>query len=259
MIRLGMEPRAALGVAALCTVLTAPGCSGGDEPRLVTTGGTSPSGGQLMGGSGGTGGVGAAPLGGAVPTGGGSNGAATSVELVNADGWMEVPELGLQGAFYLFGDGITCNVAEGNPCTAEGCCLDWTTIVDSSFLSWGCGLGMELNATGGEDSTKRPYTAGAILGFEVTLSDVSNVRLGYTQAADNTDTVSPFVPNLLPEGNTFRVLFADTVCPSWGAEKNCQDGSVATSSHDLQVQVVGGEREGAGRLCITSVRPIPGL
>ena len=52
------------------------------------------------------------------------------------------------------------------------------------------------------------------------------------------------------------MLFGETTCPSWGADQGCVDDAVATSSHDLQVQVVGGEAEASGVLCITSIKPI---
>jgi hypothetical protein len=218
-----------------------------------------------------TGGAGAAATGGVGATATGGTGAATNTgggsadcgELVNAEGWIGGDAVdrtddacGLQGAFYSYADQITCVPPEGNPCTEAGCCLPWATITDSTYASWGCGIGMELNSTGGDTPVKSPYTGTEVLGFQVTLSgDVPGFRIGFTQAADTTDTVSPFAVQGSGAG-TYDVLFSETTCPSWGVEQGCVDAAVATSSHDLQVQVTGGEGEGSGTLCITSIVPI---
>ena len=59
---------------------------------------------------------------------------------------------GLQGAFYQYGDGLQCCVGsscQGNPCTVNGCCWSGSTVLDTTYAAWGCGLGLELNSTGG--------------------------------------------------------------------------------------------------------------
>ena len=118
---------------------------------------------------------------------------------------------------------------------------------------------MELNSTGGDASVKSPYTGTEVVGFRVTLEgDVPDFRISFTQFADTTDRVSP-VAAQASGASTYEALFADTACPTWTTEEHgCVDDAVATSSHDLQVQVVGGESAGSGTLCITSVTPILG-
>ncbi len=239
-----------LGIFVTITAVSlGAGCGGDDADADLGSGGAS-TGGTLTG----TGGT-LAGTGGESSTGGGGVGAADAVELVNEAGWIDDVQ-GIRGSFYAYGDGITCMTAEGNPCSTGACCLDWTTVVDGTFVSWGCGIGMELNSDGGEPAVKSPYTGTEVVGFRVTVTgDVPAIRLGYTQQADTTDTVSPFAIQESGSG-TYDVLFSETVCPSWGAAQGCVDDAVATSSHDLQLQVVGGEVAGSGSLCITSVQPI---
>ena len=206
--------------------------------------------------------------GGADGDGGGSMGeesAATgAVELVSAEGWVGGDEnesmddpLGLQGAFYTYGDGWQCcagTSCEGqNPCSTGQCCWTGTTVVDSTYAAWGCGLGFELRASGGENSVKSPY-AGAASCFAISITGDSGgnkVRIGFTQFQDTTDRVSPFVE--IPSINGSwggAVCFADVTCPTWATSDQCE---LTGDSYDLQIQVVGGEREGSFDLCVSSI------
>jgi len=66
-----------------------------------------------------------------------------------------------------------------------------TTVVDPLYAKWGCGIGMELNNTG----VKSAY-AGPVTCFNITLTGSSGgneVRIGFTQSTNTTNTVSPFV------------------------------------------------------------------
>ncbi len=162
----------------------------------------------------------------------------------------------MQGAWYLYGDAITCVVMEGNPCSDDGCCLDWTSIVDSSHESWGCGVALELSASGGETST-RNACAGSATGFTITVTGSSApnpIRIGFTQLADTTDKVSPFTEVDGP--GTWNVAFTDASCPgNWATDKGCTPTEVA-KSYDLQVQFPGGDAAGSGTICSTSLTPI---
>jgi len=186
--------------------------------------------------------------------------------LVNAEGWVGGdPEdasdnpLGIQGAFYTYGDGLRCcqdGACEGtNPCTTGSCCFSGSTVVDGEYLAWGCGLGLELNSTGGDIPVKSAY-AGDATCFAVSVSGDSggnSVRIGFTQAADTTDQVSPFVQIPSISGNwSGTVCFADVSCPTWASEERCR---LTGENYDLQIQVVGGEREGTFELCVDSVVP----
>ncbi|HOU93776.1 MAG TPA: hypothetical protein PLU22_22150, partial [Polyangiaceae bacterium] len=164
--------------------------------------------------------------------------------------------LGIQGAWYAYGDQITCVAPEGNPCTADGCCLPWTTIVDSTYESWGCGLGLELYSTGGDAPVRRAYS-GAARGFTITITGSSRpnpIRVAYTQRFDLEGVVSPFIE--LDGPGTYSVLFSDVICPSWALEKGCDpDPAATTRPYDLQVQIPGGDAAGAGQICIVSLSP----
>ncbi len=213
------------------------------------------------GASGGTGGDAAAD---AANAGGGDGLSADPVELVSAEGWVGGDDgesvddpLGLQGAFYTYGDGIQCCAGtdcEGqNPCTTGQCCWSGTTVLDGTYEAWGCGLGLELQATGGEDSTKNAYT-GAASCFAISITGDSGgnkVRIAFTQLQDTTGKVSPFVevPSISGAWSD-TVCFEDVTCPTWATAEQCE---VTGEVFDLQIQVVGGEREGSFDLCVDSI------
>ncbi len=163
---------------------------------------------------------------------------------------------GFQGAWYLYGDQSACVAPEGNPCTAKGCCLSWATVVDSMYESWGCGIGLELHSTGGDDPIRRAYS-GPARGFQITITGSSTpnpIRVAYTQRADLEGVVSPFVE--LDGPGTYTVSFSDVTCPSWAYDVGCETGSALTlGPFDLQVQIPGGDAAGAGEICIESLRP----
>ena len=183
----------------------------------------------------------------------------TGENLVNVEGWVggdpataSDNPAGVQGAWYLYGDQITCVVPEGNPCTADGCCLEWTTIVDSTYESWGCAIGLELNSTGGDAPVKNAYPGGAS-GFAIRIEGTSApnpIRVGFHQAADTVGLASPFTE--LEGPGVYNVSFSDATCPSWAIDHGCTP-AVASSSYDLFVEVPGGDAAGTGRLCITSL------
>jgi hypothetical protein len=247
-----------LGIAILGSLGLAVACGGDDEdstPPPAGTGGTMTGTGGTMTGTGGT----VVGTGGTVVGTGGTTGG--GAELLDAtaktDGWIggdpksaDDNPSGVQGAIYQYGDGDEggpCKVAKGNPCTADGCCLDYITEVDATFAKWGCGIGIALNAD--EAGTKSPY-AGPATGFNVTYSNSGTgaVRIGYTQAADTAGKVSPFVDGATGAN---AVPFTGVTCPSWDTTGKCT--APGSAPYDLQVQIVGGEAAGTGKLCITSV------
>jgi hypothetical protein len=213
-------------------------------------------------------GYGGTPVGqGGTPTG--SGGASTGCDadaylpnLVNPDGWIgcdpaltEDNPQGIQGAFYLYGDEITCIPAAGNPCATGECCLDGATIVDDvDYASWGCGIGMELNSDGGDPSVKSPYSGSASC-FAITLTGTSGgnaIRIGVTQMVDS--EVAPFVEVPAVTGETTHtVCFSDISCPSWAIDQGTCE--VTGQNYDLQIQVVGAERASTFTLCVSSIIP----
>ena len=230
-------------------------------------GGGTGVGGDAMGLGGGGVGLGGTPVvgQGGTPTGSGGASTGCSAEanypnLVNVDGWIGCDATvstdnpsGLQGAFYLYGDDIACTPASGNPCATGECCLDGATIVDNvDYLAWGCGIGLELNSDGGDPSVKSPY-AGTASCFDITLTGTSGgnaVRIGFTQMVPS--EVAPFVEVPAVTGSiTHTVCFTDVACPAWGIEQGtCSETG---QNYELQVQVVGAERESTFSLCLSSL------
>ncbi len=159
---------------------------------------------------------------------------------------------GLQGAFYTFGDGSSCTLAD-QVCSDKGICLSGTTAIDSTYAKWGCGIGMELNATGGTPSVKQAY-AGPAKCFKYTLTGSSGgneVRLSFTQAANTDGVVSPYVSiPAFTNGKSGTICVADVSCQG---QTKC---TLGTTPYDLQVNVVGGNTAGAYNLCLSDLEPV---
>jgi hypothetical protein len=159
---------------------------------------------------------------------------------------------GLQGAFYTFGDGSSCAPTDP-PCSTSGICLSGSTAVDPTYAKWGCGIGMELNATGGTPSVKQPY-AGPATCFKYTLSGSSGgneVRIAFTQAASTDGVVSPYVSiPAFTNGKSGTICVGDVSCQG---QAKC---TLGTSPYDLQINVVGGNTAGAYNLCLTDLEPV---
>jgi hypothetical protein len=232
-----------------------------------------------VGGSSGSGSGGAAGTGFGGSAGSGGAGASTGgVELVNDEGWVgEDPAstadnpLGIQGAWYVYGDNTSCTAEEGfNPCATGKCCLSGATIVDPTFAAWGCGIGLSLNATGDTDAgpggVKSAY-AGPARSFVAQISGSTGpnaIRVNVTQVADTTGKVSPYkeVQPLTGAAVTQTILFSEVVYPTWceGNDECTGAPGVAadpTKSYDIQFQIPGGEEAAAFDFCIESLKASP--
>jgi hypothetical protein len=224
-----------------------------------------------------------APDGGGGNTGGGAGtGGGTGNELLTTDvkamGWVggdpmltEDNPAGIQGAFYMYGDdGASCTLVEGNPCTADGCCIQGHTIIDSTFAAWGCGIGLSLNDSGGMPSVKSPFAGSPNVTFNFTLSGNTGnnpIRVGFTQFADTAGLVSPYKEvAAFTDGTSGNVSFATATYPTWctgnpGCLAPPDRAPAAPSSpakaefaHDIQFQIPGGDRDGDFNFCITSLQ-----
>ncbi len=232
--------------------------NGGGSPGNVA--GT-PGAGGSPGVAGGSGGVASGGL-----SSGGTGGTAT-MECLNDPnlaldlGWIgcdpasaEDNPMGLQGSIYMYHDGATCT-SPVEPCTATGCCIKGATAVDATFAKWGCGLGFELNSTGGDASMKKAY-AGTAKCFDIKLTGSSGgnpVRIAYTQSDMMDGKVAPFLElKPLTAGFAGTVCFNDVTCPTeWVPKPDC----ALAGPYDLQIQVVGGNTAGAFDLCLTQLIP----
>jgi hypothetical protein len=226
----------------------------------ITSGGPATGSGGSSTGAGGDGiGTGSGGSAGGVATGDAGL-CTTDTNLVNAKGcWVGCdPALtsdnpqGLQGAFYMYGDGSSCTVTNP-PCSPMGVCVSGMTAVDPTYAKFGCGIGLELNSTGGTASVKQAYT-GPTKCFNYTLTGSSGgneVRMSFTQSADTTGKVSPYVtiPSIT-NGKMGTVCLADVSCQ--GQAKCALTGQV----FDLQIGVAGGNKAAAYNLCLTSLVPV---
>lgn len=145
-----------------------------------------------------------------------------------------------------------------NPCAGGKCCISGATVLwpvtgstkDYKASVWGGGLGISLGDPG-EGGTKKAY-AGSAKGFTIKLSGSKKsqvIRLGYTQTAD--DKAAPF-KEVAALAST-DLLFGDVSCPTWA--DTCVDPG-SGNPFDIQVQVVGGDSEGAFEVCIDSITPL---
>lgn len=246
-----------LVVGAFCA-LGAMGCDGGSEDD----GGGSGTGGT----SGGTGGATGEP------------GVELLTDDAKTDGWIGGDETtaeddpkGIQGAIYMYGDDISCTVVEGNPCTAEGCCISGSTIVDDTFAAWGCGIGISLNDTGGDNPMKQAYK-GTATSFNYTITGTTGgaeLRIGVTQFADTEGLVSPYYSvGDFDSGISGSISFNLVTYPSWcSTNADClapPDRTQAAGgtpadpmyAHDLQFQIAGGESASDFNFCITSLEAV---
>jgi len=244
--------------------------SGATTGSGATGSGATGSGATGNAGSGGlgSGGLATAGNGGSAGSSGGASagGAAscpTDPNLVLHGGWVgcdpasaEDNPMGLQGSFYPFGDGSSC-VEPAMICGDAGCCIAGTTVVDPTYTAFGCGVGLELNSSGGPSSVKSPY-AGPVKCFDIALAGSSGgnvVRISYTHEADMTGKVAPFVElDPITDAWSGTICFEDAQCPNWMPAPDCGTGS----QYDLQILVVGAVQAGAFDLCLTSLVPHDG-
>jgi Glycosyl hydrolase family 12 len=237
------------------------GASGTAGAAATSAGATGAGGSPATGGAGGNATAGNATAGAATAgTGGGAAMECLSDPNLALDGgWIgcdpasaEDNPLGLQGSIYMYDDGSTCT-SPVEACNTTGCCIKGATVVDKTFAKWGCGLGFELNSTGGDAPVKQAYT-GAAKCFDIKLTGSSGgnpVRIAYTQSAAMDGKVAPFLElKPLTAGFSGTVCFSDVTCPTeWMPPPDCMLGG----PYDLQIQVVGGNNAGAFDLCLTQL------
>ena len=240
-----------------------PGTAGNGGPGAAGNGGPGAAGSNGAGtaGNGGPGTAGSQGSGGS-----GSTCVADPSNLVNADGWncdLTTP-IAIQGAFYGYTDGSSCETPPANICATGSCCISGTTVVDTTYLKWGCGIGMELNSSGGNNPLKSVYT-GPVQCFDITLTGSSGgntVRIGFTQLANNMSNVAPFVElAAFTNGWSGRVCFTDAECPDWAVTAGTCSKAVGTmgTPYDLQIQVSAGSTTtttGAFNVCVSKIVPI---
>lgn len=171
----------------------------------------------------------------------------------------------IQGSIYAYGDGSTCTAPSpisATACTTASCCISGTTVVDTTYAKYGCGLGLDLNSSGGATATKSRY-AGSAKGFKVTIAGTvatgQKIRIMFpSTATPPTGGTAPYKE--FTGVGTYSVLFSDATCPSWATAAQCTPVS-GSGAYSLQVQIVGGTVTGDAvgafsNVCITSITPL---
>ena len=175
------------------------------------------------------------------------------------------PSCSVQGPIYAYSDGSTCispSPISATPCTAAGCCISGATVIDATSTKWGCGLGLDLNSSGGAIATKSPY-AGPAKGFKVTITGTvaAGQKIRITYASTATPPVGGTAPYKEVMGvGTYPVLFSDATCPTWATGGKCTPVS-GSGAYSLQLQIAGGATatDAVGpfsNVCITSIVPL---
>jgi hypothetical protein len=177
------------------------------------------------------------------------------------------PTCSVQGSVYAYGDVANGTCTSPSPitasaCTAASCCISGATVIDATSSKWGCGLGMDLNSSGGSSAIKSPY-AGAAKGFKVTIAGTvatgQKIRIMYASTA--TPPTAGTAPYKEVDGvGTYSVLFSDATCPAWATGGKCTPVS-GSGAYALQVQIPGGTAatDAVGpfsNVCITSIVPL---
>ena len=180
---------------------------------------------------------------------------------IDASGWVprECTPFDIQGAWYCFDDGMTDTscVDGATPFQNDGMCLSGTALGPMPS-TWGGGIGLSLNESGGAMSMKMPYDAEAheVVGFAVEVSGdtgSNELRIGFTGTAAPTGP-SPFVP--VPGAGSYEIMLADALVPaSWNVPE-AGDTVDPTSIYDVQVQIAADGVAGPFDFCITSMTPI---
>lgn len=160
---------------------------------------------------------------------------------------------GVQGAFYLYGDGSSCDDT-AVPCDETGCHLKGTSVVGDPAEDWGCGLGLGLNTDVNEQ--KHAYTGATC--FDVEIAGTTgglDLRVAFTQHDGSGSTVVAPFRNIAPftDGWSGEICVADVSCPSWSLEDNLCE--VTDQIFDLQIQVAAGEMDTAYDLTLTKLIP----
>jgi hypothetical protein len=180
---------------------------------------------------------------------------------IDATGFVEraCDDYQIQGAWYCYADGVgTSDCVTGKTpyvAASTGMCL--SGMISTATGSYGAGLGLELNSSGGMASVKSAYdaTANNVVGFEITITGSSGgigLRLGFTGSATPGPT-QPFVE--LPGAGTYQVLLADTLVPASFAGTTANTRANPAAIYDLQLAIPASAPV-SYNYCITEVKPI---
>jgi hypothetical protein len=179
-------------------------------------------------------------------------------DIVTRGGWVgtqpdrsDDDPLGIQGAYYEFGDGTSCT-PQTNPCASGACCLNGVTVGTDPATNWGCGIGLDLH---NENSVALAY-GGTARCFILQISGSSGgspVTVSANNYASMTGRTAPsFQLGPISGPTTQTVCFTDLVCAAGDA--TC---SISGSWYNLQLNVLGGQNAGPFSVCLDGLTPTP--
>ncbi|HEY4156500.1 MAG TPA: hypothetical protein VGM29_00325 [Polyangiaceae bacterium] len=135
------------------------------------------------------------------------------------------------------------------------------TVVDPTFVNWGCGIGLELND--GTQAYDGPATC-----FDYALAGDSGgneVRLALTQVTAGTGAIAPYVTiPAFSAGHSGTLCLKDVSCntqPECSSTRTtgcCTPIAGNGTPYALQIQLPGGYRAGNFFVCLTSLVPKTG-
>jgi len=189
-----------------------------------------------------------------------------SNELLNGTGWIGGDKylfsddpMGIQGSIFLVGDDIAYSPPAGNPCTSAGCCMQGSTVVDSTNAAWGASINVELGYYPGTqaDNTESvcPYR-GAASCFDLVLAgDTGGNTLRFSARATRHWVDRPAYPSVevpaFSNGWSGRVCFSDLKCLYQPG--NCE---ITGQWYQFMAFVLGGQRNSNFGVCLSSLRAV---
>lgn len=265
-------PLLSLGLLLFCGCKSSSTADDGVTPPKG--GGDGGSGGASASGSTGSAGSGSGPIsttgaaGSSHSGGGGSSTAACSnsdhsVVPIDSTGWVprNCDDVGIQGAWYCYGDGMTPNDCKGGTppwrASSSGMCISGTSL-GPVMNTYGAAVGLSLNDSGGTSSVKGPWnaTSNNVVGFEVTVTGNLgglDLRMAFKDASGA--DVAPFYTIIAP--GTYPIMFSQAQVPASWMVANAGAMVMPTALTDLQFQIAGDEKAGAAfDYCITELKPI---
>jgi len=158
--------------------------------------------------------------------------------------------IGIQGAFYTYGDEDTSTITPADFSAAADICVSGT-IGASSADTWGAGVGFNLNQAEGSE-TKNPWnaTAAGISGISFTIDTLPTgglVRM-ISESGDADYCVE------ITTAGAQTVLFSETSADCWEAGGAAPDATTLTA---VKWQVAAVTAEYPFDFCISAVSAVP--
>jgi hypothetical protein len=212
------------------------------------------------GGGGGTGGS----------SGAGGSGAVSGESLpLDATGWVarDSNDFGIQGAVYWYSDNDTGGQTQLTGLTAgappfdtarSAMCLVGTTPGGQAdnFVTWGSGIGINLNQEDGNDATPPLATPPRCFAVTLAVGSAPGELLGKL-LPQNPMPGNQEAPSVALKDGTTDVCTDNAAPPSWCSTQpgKCWETGLATGVASLQIQVNSGSTGGPFDVCVTSVVP----